>query len=368
MVDETVSVGGFGAASRTRGVRRFVLASLALGVFLSWIVTFVAALEPFQHGYDTHIGGEWMVTQTRGLAVMERLGSSSPFPPRASLHAGRFAWIPPEVDPRTAIEESVVGRGVARCGACVAGWPWPQTMARWIEFVTTDSAVVAYVVAHRAGRDVDPVSMSTGPTSAIWTIPEEGFGTGRQAQVFRPRYSAARLVLWLPREPDATSNNSKLAIPPWATFARARVRLANGDVAVGGYGWPWPALANVLEEVKAENGTSRYSAFGGEILELTSRSPSDGFSEAGGWPSARVIPRIPLLGGLLLDGIVFAAMLAVACLALAPELVVRTARRRKGRCLNCGQQLVDSQDQCPECGATRKQRARRRRKSTEQCA
>jgi len=418
-----------------QGVGRFALGSLALGVVLSWIVTLIAALEPFQHGYDVHVGGEWMVTQTPGLAVIERLRWASKDPPQPLLHAERFTWIPREVDPRTPLDESVAGGSNAGGGAVVAGWPWPQTMARWVERDSALGPVVAieggirvpevfqslamqaraqpvipirpiwfgivrntvvwsvvagfilalrralvraaplrrrevvvasivlvlagialaYFVASRAGREVDPVIAYVGPERGGWTHRESGVDTGRHVWVFGRTGSAARLVWWMSRDRyDAAPNN--ITMPSWATFARARVRLATGDVVVAAYGWPWPAFAMAIEEIPAESGPSRYIAFRGDILELTPPSPENGLSEPGRWPSARVVPRLPLFGGLFLDGLVFAALLAASCLALAPELVVRAMRRRKGRCVQCGQKLMESQEQCPECGARRRQR------------
>jgi hypothetical protein len=62
----------------------------------------------------------------------------------------------------------------------------------------------------------------------------------------------------------------------------------------------------------------------------------------------RVLPLRPLWRGLLLDALVWAAL--VGLLTVGPRSFIRARRRRRGRCPACGYPLGPS-PRCPECGA-----------------
>ena len=107
------------------------------------------------------------------------------------------------------------------------------------------------------------------------------------------------------------------------------------------FGWPWPCLWFQARAISSDN-TVRNPELRGAILWS-------------GAPSAvtfnfRAMPLRPIWMGMITNTIFYAAL----CMAMliAPGMVRRRWRRRRGRCAACGYDLRGQiEARCPECGA-----------------
>jgi hypothetical protein len=142
----------------------------------------------------------------------------------------------------------------------------------------------------------------------------------------------------------------RTAPPWWGTFSRAEA--PTGPAVVMGsdtaYGWPWPCLwYQVLGRYDIPTRTASATSIHGAWL-LSAPNSIEVVAH-----DYRALPLCPILRGLFGDTALFGA--GWFALLIAPSVVRRAIRRRRGACVGCGYDLrgTPAGAACPECGVAR---------------
>lgn len=141
---------------------------------------------------------------------------------------------------------------------------------------------------------------------------------------------------------DRTSGDAVVSagdlLPSWAAVAPGRL-----EALWDARGWPVRLMFCGFE--KADGVTWTTTPARGGLAVFPSRPPSH---PAGAGSDQRVLPLRFIWPGAAVNTVFYAALLWL--LILAPRALRRSARLRRGSCLECGYPLGESMV-CPECGA-----------------